>query len=66
MHLPKGCDAVHLLYAVDSFLSGRHLRYAGLNRETYNKSREVQKWFYKEFVKTLHARTRRFKRDAKR
>lgn len=63
MRLPKGLDAIDLLYAVDSLCAWRPLRGMGLNRRGYRGAKQAQRWFLDEIAKAIRVRKRRKDND---
>jgi hypothetical protein len=62
MILPKGLDAIDLLYAVDSLCDRRPLRTMGLNRRGYRSAKKAQTWFFNEMVKAVGVRKKGLRR----
>jgi hypothetical protein len=67
MILPKGLDAIDLLYAVSSLCTLEPLRKAGLNRRGYRGAKQAQAWFLEEMAKAVDVRCKkRIKRNGNR
>jgi hypothetical protein len=60
--LPRGLDAVDLLYAVDSLCASKPLRAMGLNRRGLLGAKKAQRWFFDQLGKAVRTRTKKVKR----